>query len=329
MKRLKKPLLRTGSRAKNRPFSSVLRQPLFIRLGMGLAAVVLIGLLWVLLFSLGSSERLPDFSQDRSTAEKKAAFSITSGREREKALADIQSDRERLLAIDARFQSDAEMKRRDAKWVRKLAAHYELELNNDASLTATEMNTLKGRVDVIPLGLILAQASIESAWGSSRFARQGNNLFGMRCYTPGCGMVPKRRAAGARFEVTRFDNLAHCFTEYLHNLNTHRAYADLRRIRRQLHREGKPLTGYRLAPGLSRYSEEGWAYVQKIQSVISSNRLDASHRRPQARRSTQGPAAAAQKSGIIRDRGARHLSMCAHVHLFCFAERKGGSIVTP
>lgn len=242
---------------------------------MGLAAALV---LWILIrigFSVSSVERLPDFSVYSSSAEKKAAFFDYLRPRVETALEEIRADRQRLDAMEARWKRTQKIKRGDEKWARKLAQHYELELDAENPLTTSDISALQGRVDVIPVSLVLAQASIESGWGSSRFAREGNNLFGMRCYTPGCGLVPKRRAPGATFEVTRFDNLSHCFAEYLHNLNTNGAYADLRRIRQQLRREGKDLSGYSLAPGLSRYSEEGWAYVGKIQSVISSNRLDA------------------------------------------------------
>ena len=238
------------------------------------------GLLLVVLFlrfalGLGTVERLPDFSTYATTAEKKAAFFEYLRPRVETALAEVKAERARLVAIEEKWSQRGKLSRGDAKWLRQRAAAYGLELDPKVAVAMTDLTAIKTRMDVVPVSLVLAQASLESAWGSSRFAREGNNLFGMRCYTRGCGLVPRRRAAGATFEVTRFDSLAECFAAYVHNLNTHEAYGELRRLRAKSRREGTALSGYRLAPGLVRYSEEGWDYVGKIQSFIRSNRLDA------------------------------------------------------
>ncbi|HKJ91279.1 MAG TPA: glucosaminidase domain-containing protein, partial [Oceanipulchritudo sp.] len=70
-------------------------------------------------------------------------------------------------------------------WLRELAASHSLEVKPDVPLTPAILDDLRRRVDVIPPSLALAQAALESGWGTSRFAREGNNLFGIWCYTPG------------------------------------------------------------------------------------------------------------------------------------------------
>jgi Bax protein len=117
------------------------------------------------------------------------------------------------------------------------------------------------------------QAANESAWGRSRFARQGNNYFGQWCYRKGCGIVPARRVPGATHEVRRFASVAESVRAYMNNINRSSAYADFRNIRRSLRVQSKPLDAERLAYGLKSYSERGMAYVHVIRSMIRSNRV--------------------------------------------------------
>ncbi|MDX8391959.1 MAG: glucosaminidase domain-containing protein [Mariprofundaceae bacterium] len=127
------------------------------------------------------------------------------------------------------------------------------------------------RVDAVPLELALAQAANESAWGTSRFARLGNNFFGQWCYTKDCGIVPARRNAGASHEVRVFASAGESVRAYIHNLNTTKAYRSLRRLRLHLRRSGQALDARLLAGGLSAYSERGAAYVKSIRTMIRVN----------------------------------------------------------
>jgi len=121
--------------------------------------------------------------------------------------------------------------------------------------------------------LALAQAANESAWGTSRFAQDGNNLFGQWCYTNGCGLVPSRRREGATHEVRRFDNIRDSVESYIHNLNTFPSYQMLRRIRQQLRQQDRPIDGVSLADGLESYSSRGLDYIVELQRMIYSNEL--------------------------------------------------------
>ena len=129
------------------------------------------------------------------------------------------------------------------------------------------------RVDIIPPALALAQAANESAWGTSRFARMGNNLFGEWTFKPGTGIVPAGRPEGMTYEVKKFSSLYASIRSYLNNLNRHNAYRKLRSIRLKLRKAGKKLTGVELSRGLSSYSERGEEYIQEIQAMIRHNKL--------------------------------------------------------
>ncbi len=129
------------------------------------------------------------------------------------------------------------------------------------------------RVDPVPPSLALAQAAIESAWGTSRFAVQGNNLFGQWCYKKGCGLVPLRRSSGSHHEVAKFATVAESVESYIRNINTHRAYTDLRAARASLRSEDKSASGYQLAENLLEYSELREKYVHEVQAVIRINDL--------------------------------------------------------
>ncbi len=129
------------------------------------------------------------------------------------------------------------------------------------------------RVDVVPASLVLAQGANESAWGTSRFAREGRNFFGIWCYREGCGLKPKSRDAGLKHEVRKFRTVQEGVTYYAHNINTGSAYQRLRSIRAKFRKDGEKLSGVQLAAGLSKYSERGDAYVDEIQRMIRGNNL--------------------------------------------------------
>ncbi|MDN3516957.1 glucosaminidase domain-containing protein [Aquisalimonas lutea] len=133
------------------------------------------------------------------------------------------------------------------------------------------------RVDTVPPALALAQAANESGWGTSRFTREGNNLFGEWTYQPGEGMMPARREEGATHRVRVFADLQASVRGYMHNLNAGSAYAELRRRRARARAQGGTPDGLDLAGGLLRYSERGEAYVREIRAMIRQNDL---HRLP-------------------------------------------------
>lgn len=151
----------------------------------------------------------------------------------------------------------------------KLAVQYRVK-NADFQSRETYKKLLM-RIDKVPVSLALIQAANESAWGTSYFAREGNNMFGQWCFTGGCGLVPRNRPEGAKHEVAVYPSVAHSVRAYIHNLNTHRAYSHFRNLRYELRQNNKPLDGDYLAPGLQRYSSKGMEYVSIIRSMLKSN----------------------------------------------------------
>lgn len=136
-----------------------------------------------------------------------------------------------------------------------------------------DWDRLLSRVDIVPPSLALVQAANESAWGTSRFSREGNNFYGQWCFTEGCGMVPGSRDAGKAHEVASFGSAQESVERYIRNLNSHDAYVPLRRIRASLRDSEQPITGVALAAGLGKYSERGDEYIKELKSMIRFNKL--------------------------------------------------------
>lgn len=132
---------------------------------------------------------------------------------------------------------------------------------------------IERRVNPLPTSLVLAQAANESAWGTSRFAREGNNLFGQWCFSLGCGLIPGERNHRARHEVRVFDSPYQSVTSYMLNLNTHPQYQNLRELRLIETDLVGYSTGLNLSIGLEGYSQRGEEYVKEVQKMIQINNL--------------------------------------------------------
>ena len=130
------------------------------------------------------------------------------------------------------------------------------------------------RLDVVPAGLALGQAAYESGYGTSRFAAEGNALFGQWTYGGG-GMAPEQqRASKGNYGVADFDWPFDSVRGYFINLMSHPAYEDFRKLRAEMRAAGEPLSSLRLADGLVRYSERGQEYVDSLKGMIRVNGLD-------------------------------------------------------
>ena len=157
-------------------------------------------------------------------------------------------------------------------FIRKVADNYSVDWQMDADKGEYNWEKLLERVDAVALEVVLAQSANESAWGQSRFARQGNNFFGQWCYEKGCGMVPKNHDAGPHHEVTAFTSVNASVRSYLKNINTGRVYDRLRKVRRQHREQGEMANAHEQAGGLIRYSQRRGAYVKEIRSIIVANK---------------------------------------------------------
>lgn len=241
------------------------------------AAAVLIGLLVLLWTALSPSgpfrasvDSLPDFKQWPAGPDRKRQFFAFMRPLLEAENARVLADRQRLQRI-AQHADTADLGWLDRRRLAGLAEIYRIE---DPGLTGQALvDELLLRVDAVPVSLGLAQAAKESAWGTSRFAREGFNLYGQRCFDRGCGMIPKARKRGLKHELVRFETPAQGVASYLRNLNTHPSYAGFRQLRARLRNAGKPVLGARLAEQLVTYSERGHSYIRDIKQMIRVNGL--------------------------------------------------------
>jgi len=184
---------------------------------------------------------------------------------------EILLQRRELEAILAQHDEGRPLKPDQHKRLKELVQQYRIRRDPLSNQVARER--LLKRIDVIPPSMVLAQAANESGWGTSRFARQGNNLFGEWSFSIGSGLIPKQRPVGETYEVRRFPTLFDSVRSYMRNINTHWAYQPLRNQRALRRAEGLPLRGLDLAQGLKPYSIRGEAYVEEIRTIIRQNSL--------------------------------------------------------
>ena len=169
----------------------------------------------------------------------------------------VAAERRRLEDLAALERQGKSLDRRQAAWLEGLAFRYEVP---DGPGRIAE---LLERVDMVPPSLALAQAALETGWGTSHLARRGNNLFGQNLEDDG-------EVVGQ----AQFPNLLDAVRSYVHNLDTHRAYRAFRRARAQARGQGGRLDGLALARTLTAYSELGHDYVDDVRTVIRANDLN-------------------------------------------------------
>lgn len=219
-------------------------------------------------------DQVPDFKAFTDVKEKKAAFFNFMYPAVIAENARVKEEREFLESLVMKLDNDTDVSSKELERATELSTLYK-ETLTDSGITADWVNTMLVKVDYIPAPLVLSQGANESAWGTSRFAREANNYFGQWCYTKGCGVVPSKRNEGAAHEVAKFDSSQGAVHAYFMNVNRNNAYAELRIIRAKLHSSSEALTPEQeanaLANGLIRYSERGEAYVEEIQAMIRHN----------------------------------------------------------
>ena len=176
----------------------------------------------------------------------------------------ILSKRERIFLIEKRLKTNS-LSVLDADSLKRLFREYNVK-NND-------FKELKSRTDIIPISLTIAQAAIESGWGTSRFALKGNAFFGQKIVgSNGNGIKPMENK-NPLVKVRSFNTLKDSVYAYAKNLNTHNAYKKFRQVRREQRSLSQTLDGYSLAKTLKNYSELGKPYITKVQSIIKGNNL--------------------------------------------------------
>ena len=172
----------------------------------------------------------------------------------------ISLDRKRLFKlINKSKNTDLEK-----KWLEKKYKQY--------GIPSKDLSILKVRMDVIPVSLAIAQAAKETGWGTSRFAQEGNALFGQWTWS-GEGLKPKDSDKNEGHKVMKFNVLQASVRAYQRNLNTHSSYMNLRQARAELRDKGKPLDSLILVNYLNEYAETGQQYVEVLKKIIKQNNL--------------------------------------------------------
>ncbi len=217
-------------------------------------------------------DKLPNFAQYTDIKQKKKAFFdfIRPMVKEENQILRNENLKIKELSVD--LAEGEKISSSDQKWLEEMATYYRVTPFDIDS--QDDFEALIKKVDIIPESLFLAQAANESAWGTSRFAKNANNIFGQWCFTPGCGVVPSSRRADETHEVQKFDTVNDAVRSYMHHLNSHPFYVKLRDSRLSARKANTAPSGYAMAIGLEKYSARGLEYVKEVRSMIRYNKLE-------------------------------------------------------
>ena len=155
---------------------------------------------------------------------------------------------------------------KDKLWLRQKLREYKVQKGNG------NMDELEKRMDIIPVSIALAQAAKESGWGTSRFALEGNAIFGQWTWN-GKGIAPLSREIGKSHKILRFPILRASVKAYKNNLNTHKGYKKFREKRFNLRKKNKSIVGLDLIKTLDTYAQTGEEYTKILKKIIQQNDL--------------------------------------------------------
>ncbi len=172
----------------------------------------------------------------------------------------IKEDREKLLLVSKKkYTTDLEK-----QWIRQKLLEYKVKKG--------DMKQLLIRMDIIPTSIALAQAAKESGWGTSRFALEGNAIFGQWTWS-GQGIAPLDRESNKNHKILKFPILRASVKAYQNNLNTHKSYTKFREKRSSLREKNKKIAGLELTDTLNNYAQTGTEYTKILNQIIKQNRL--------------------------------------------------------
>ena len=172
----------------------------------------------------------------------------------------ILADREKLKILsNKKFTTEQEK-----QWLRQKLLEYKVKKG--------DLKELLARMDIIPTSIALAQAAKESGWGTSRFALEGNAIFGQWTWS-GQGIAPLDRASNKSHKILKFPILRASVKAYKNNLNTHRSYSKFREKRLNLRENKKKISGLELTETLNNYAQTGSEYTKILNQIIKQNRL--------------------------------------------------------
>ena len=175
-------------------------------------------------------------------------------------------ERERLFKIQNYLLDNKTLNQNDLEYLSAIADKYLIETNNKHKIDIVDKLLLS--VNTIPTSIVLAQAATESGWGTSRFAKEYNALFGQYTYNEKKGVIPYEREIGKKHLIRHFSSLDKSVESYFKNINTHYAYEKFRSIRNAMHVDNFDIK--LLTNALDVYAEDK-SYVDTINSIIDSN----------------------------------------------------------
>ena len=172
----------------------------------------------------------------------------------------ILADREKLMSLsNKKYTTDVEK-----QWLRQKLLEYRVKKG--------DLKELLVRIDIIPTSIALAQAAKESGWGTSRFALEGNAIFGQWTWS-GQGIAPLDRASNKSHKILKFPILRASVKAYQNNLNTHKSYTKFRQKRSSLRDKKNKISGLELTETLNNYAQTGSEYTKILNQIIKQNRL--------------------------------------------------------
>ena len=215
------------------------------------------------------SELPDDFSEIQDVPTKKKLFYLVTLPLIYNANASIMQERRMVINIEKKF-ARKELNKNETDEIIRLSKKYKLDYSE---INTKLFRKLKQRINIIPVSLALGQAIIESGWGQSRFATEGNALYGQWTTSEDKGIIPQDRDEDKTHAVLKFKNLSESVKAYMFNINTHQAYYNFRVIRRIDERIKYTDPISMKVKYLAAYAEIGDKYVDKLELIIASNNL--------------------------------------------------------
>lgn len=182
----------------------------------------------------------------------------------------VSANRQWLLTLRQYWGRHHSLSSRQYQRLNRLTQYYKLP--HFSPQHPTQWNELLFRVNLLPPSLVIAQAINESNWGRSRFAVDANNYFGVWCYQPGCGLIPRKRPRHRQYQVKAYPSMRSSLADYYRTLNTGSNYRRLRLARAQLIGMNR-LSGLALAGYLHGYSTKRDVYIKLIRQIIKRHDL--------------------------------------------------------
>ena len=215
------------------------------------------------------SELPDDFSEIQDVPTKKKLFYLVTLPLIYNTNTSIMQERRMVINIEKKF-ARKELNKNETDEIIRLSKKYKLDYSE---INTKLFRKLKQRINIIPVSLALGQAIIESGWGQSRFATEGNALYGQWTTSEDKGIIPQDRDDDKSHAVLKFKNLSESVEAYMFNINTHQAYYNFRVIRRIDERIKYTDPISMKVKYLAAYAEIGDKYVDKLELIIASNNL--------------------------------------------------------